>query len=309
MRYKSLLVYKKQMAKLFYFFGRIEILQSFLYFCYKIINSIINFKKTALYFGYCPPCAKRTLFLIGRYDREELRCIHCAGNSRQRLVGYIIKLILCYLQKNLIDDMDVLKKTLENRDYIGKSLNSVAKNITMKNYIIYEPDNRGPVHHSLKYYQKYVCSEYFPERELGKMFNNIRNEDLHNLSFSNNSLNMIITQDIFEHLPIPDRAFREIYRVLKSKGVHILTVPLGKISGRRKKTIKLIDENENILVFPVRYHQDIIDRSRSKVYTEWGYDLLDSLSGIGFFSFIVHFTNDLRNGIYGNNDIIISIKN
>jgi len=49
--------------------------------------------------------------------------------------------------------------------------------------------------------------------------------DLEDLPFMNNSFDTIICSEVIEHLLEPERAFREFERVLKSKGILIVTTP------------------------------------------------------------------------------------
>jgi ubiquinone/menaquinone biosynthesis C-methylase UbiE len=49
--------------------------------------------------------------------------------------------------------------------------------------------------------------------------------DLEDLPFKNNSFDTIICSEVIEHLLEPERAIREFERVLKSKGILVVTVP------------------------------------------------------------------------------------
>ena len=54
----------------------------------------------------------------------------------------------------------------------------------------------------------------------------IRHEDLAKLSFSDASLDLIVSNDVFEHVPNPAKAFAECTRVLKGGGLMLATIPL-----------------------------------------------------------------------------------
>jgi ubiquinone/menaquinone biosynthesis C-methylase UbiE len=49
--------------------------------------------------------------------------------------------------------------------------------------------------------------------------------DIENLPFRGNCLGLIICTEVLEHLPLPDKAIREFYRILKDNGILIGTVP------------------------------------------------------------------------------------
>ena len=44
------------------------------------------------------------------------------------------------------------------------------------------------------------------------------------MTFQNESFDLFITQDVFEHVMEPNKAFKEIERVLKPGGAHVFTV-------------------------------------------------------------------------------------
>jgi ubiquinone/menaquinone biosynthesis C-methylase UbiE len=49
--------------------------------------------------------------------------------------------------------------------------------------------------------------------------------DIENLPFRGNCLGLIICTEVLEHLPLPDKAIGEFYRILKDNGILIGTVP------------------------------------------------------------------------------------
>ena len=69
---------------------------------------------------------------------------------------------------------------------------------------------------------KPICSRYFDNIEYGSLHNGVRCENLENLTFADEVFDIFITKDVFEHILAPDKAYREIWRVLKPGGVHIL---------------------------------------------------------------------------------------
>ncbi|MEM4260462.1 MAG: class I SAM-dependent methyltransferase [Candidatus Woesearchaeota archaeon] len=74
--------------------------------------------------------------------------------------------------------------------------------------------------------KKYISSHFYQDKHIGINVNGHLNEDLENQTFKDESFDLIITQDVMEHVYDPAHAFSEIARTLKNGGEHILTVPL-----------------------------------------------------------------------------------
>jgi SAM-dependent methyltransferase len=71
-----------------------------------------------------------------------------------------------------------------------------------------------------------ASSEYFgPEHRSGTIVNGIRHEDLQQLSFPDESFDVVITTDVMEHVPDAPAAEREIVRVLRPHGWLLFTIP------------------------------------------------------------------------------------
>jgi SAM-dependent methyltransferase len=121
----------------------------------------------------------------------------------------------------------------------------------------------------------YYSSQFLPGVPRGAVVDGIRNEDLRALTIFDSSLDLMVTQDVLEHVPDPDSAFREIARVLRPGGLHIFSVPVyAKPSRERARqrpdgSIELLDAPE--------YHGNPVDPNGSLVITEWGPDLLDRI--------------------------------
>jgi SAM-dependent methyltransferase len=120
----------------------------------------------------------------------------------------------------------------------------------------------------------YVASQFFAHVPRGKFEGGQRSEDLEALTFPDESFDLVVTQDVFEHVLRPAKAFAEIARTLKPGGAHVYTVPYY----RGKKTVVRAesDGNEGVrhLMKP-DYHVNPIDPTGSLVITEWGDELCD----------------------------------
>lgn len=109
------------------------------------------------------------------------------------------------------------------------SLAEIVVYINEKQLRVYSADAYSPMFLFLKAQLDpalFVYSEYFGrEYKSGEMVNDIRHEDLQATSFADESFDIILTCDVFEHIPNAIIAEREVVRILKANGIYCFTVP------------------------------------------------------------------------------------
>lgn len=109
------------------------------------------------------------------------------------------------------------------------SLAEIVVYINEKQLRVYSADAYSPMFLFLKAQLDpalFIYSEYFgPEYKSGEMINGIRHEDLQATSFADESFDIILTCDVFEHIPNAIIAEREVVRMLKANGIYCFTVP------------------------------------------------------------------------------------
>jgi SAM-dependent methyltransferase len=104
--------------------------------------------------------------------------------------------------------------------------------------------------------------------------NGIRCENLEHLSFGDESLDLHITQDVFEHLFDPAAACREIGRTLRPGGAHVFTTPLVRKNEPTRFCASLAPDGTVVhLMEPPEYHVSPISSEGSLVTVNWGYDI------------------------------------
>ncbi len=138
------------------------------------------------------------------------------------------------------------------------------------NFRILEAASCGHIHDILINSSSYTGFEFIDNTPPGEFRDGVLCNDLQNLSFPDNDFDLIITQDVMEHVEIPQKAFSEINRVLKKGGYHIFTVPLHE--GRKSLSRKGL--------YGV-YHSDYLRNSGAFVYTDWGDDIIDIVAKSG----------------------------
>ena len=74
----------------------------------------------------------------------------------------------------------------------------------------------------------YSGSRYLNSADVprGQLVGNVSCQDIEDLTFPDESFDLVLTQDVLEHVLRPDRAFTEIARVLRPGGAHVFTVPM-----------------------------------------------------------------------------------
>src|ERR1700676_809986 len=151
--------------------------------------------------GYCTVCDCDALFSqTGPWLRDQYLCTRCRSIPRHR----------------------ALLKVLNDHFPGWRELR------------IHESSPGGPSSDKIKQQCRgYVASQFFPNIPRGQFNGSQRSEDIEALTFGDESFDTVITQDVFEHVLRPAKAFAEIARTLKPGGAHVYTVPYY----RGKKTV------------------------------------------------------------------------
>jgi SAM-dependent methyltransferase len=117
----------------------------------------------------------------------------------------------------------------------------------------------------------YTGSYYVPGKRPLARLGVFYNVDLGDQRFPDASFDLVITQDVLEHLPAPQRALREMERTLRPGGQHVFTVPRTPDALTRTRAERRHEAWVHRL--PAVYHQDPSTRQGSLVVTDWGSDL------------------------------------
>lgn len=144
----------------------------------------------------------------------------------------------------------------------------------------------------------YVASQYYEDFSRGSVHpQGFRCEDLENLTFSSRSFDLVITQDVMEHVLNPTRAFAEIARTLKPGGAHISTVPLVNRAQPSQARARRGEDGSIIYLCTPEYHGNPIDPNGSLVCMDWGYDICDFIfKASGLYTTMVYI-DDISRGI------------
>lgn len=213
--------------------------------------------KAGLYPGFCECCKKEVYFELNyQYAgkkpnwREGAVCPRCGCNSRMRYV---------------------LGRAIRNGAASGNKRIYLYEKITASYQSL------------LRYVPDLIGSEYLGEDKVGgTYYEGVRHEDAMNLSFESDSMDMMISMDVFEHVADFEKAFSEAYRVLKKGGKLLLTVPFYKERDMTESRAKIDAQGNIIHLKPPEYHGNPISKEGSLVFHEYGWDLIDVLKSKGF---------------------------
>lgn len=264
----------------------------------KTLNSVREFEKKILESknaeafeveGFCVPCNKEVSFLIDMNSggtlqqnvwlpnwRERLECPFCRMNNRQRLVATVVKQSLnAYQKKNI---------------YLMEQITPIFRWVT-QTFI---------EHHIIG--SEYLGFEY----DRGTVVNGIRHENVEDLSFSDGVLDLIISNDVFEHVPNPFKAFAECARALKKGGTMLVTIPFFDNEDTSVSRAKISQGNLHHLLEPV-YHGNPVNDGGSLVFTDFGWNVLDEMQAAGFKNVSIEIYASSEFGHLGNGQMVFRL--
>jgi SAM-dependent methyltransferase len=142
----------------------------------------------------------------------------------------------------------------------------------------------------------YVPSHYFEGVTAGAIHQSYRCENLEALTFADQTFDLHVSQDVFEHLFDPGAALREIARTLKTGGAHVFTVPLvRKHEPTRRRALRSGSDIKHFL--PAEYHGNPIDEKGSLVTFDYGFDIADLIQRATGMTTTIVYIDDLTRGI------------
>lgn len=223
----------------------------------------------AFYFkssGFCPCCRQPTEFLaIDAWLRDHFHCLRCNSVPRQRALMMVID--------------------RHCPDWPASAVHESS------------PTGGGASARLKRDCSGYLSSQYHPGLPFGTMVGESRNEDLENQTFADASFDLVVTQDVMEHVYDPRRAFQEIAGTLKPGGAHIFSVPLV---NKHRPTQRWATKNGNgapDFLFEPEYHGNPVDPQGAPVTMHWGYDIVDFIRDACGLETSIDAIDDLSHGV------------
>ena len=218
--------------------------------------------------GHCPSCEQEVVFRAdGPWLRDEFLCPACGSIPRERALMRVIELHYPGFRQLDIHEAGAIPRGASAR---------LARDVA-----------------------GYVVSQYDPTIPFGSVHptRGYRSEDLESQTFPDGSLDLVVTQDVLEHVFEPERALREIARTLRPGGAHVFTTPLVRGHARTRRRATRSADGTVSYDLPAEYHGNPMDSGGSLVTFDWGYDICDLISECSGLWTTMVVIDDLRFGI------------
>ncbi len=218
--------------------------------------------------GHCPACGNEATFKSKHHWlRDHFLCEHCNSVPRERALMHVLEMYY----------PDWREMRIHESSPGGRGA-SITLRAQCKHYTATQYDTKIP------FGKSHPSGQY-------------QSENLEDQTFADDSFDLVISQDVMEHVFDPDAAFREIARTLKPGGAHIFTTPLVN-KHNPTECCATIDQDGNVehLREP-EYHGNPIDASGSLVTFRWGYDITQRIHAATGHSTTLVSLDDLSKGI------------
>lgn len=126
-----------------------------------------------------------------------------------------------------------------------------------------------------------------------------RCEDLLNLAFQDGTLDIVMHQDVLEHVPDADRALREIYRTLRADGKTLFTTPFYHYRDKSEKCAIMTDK-EIIYLTPPVFHGNPLSEKGALVFEMFGMEFFQRCVDAGYSKCQIGLDYDIGRGFLSN---------
>lgn len=218
--------------------------------------------------GFCPVCEQATVFCSWRpWLREGLFCLNCHSLPRERaLIGVLSELRPHWRDLRIHESSPASLSSKLSKECAG-----------------YQPSRFDPGATPGAFVPHLGCS----------------NEDLEHQTFADDSFDIVIAQDVLEHLFSPKDAMREIARTLAPGGLCLCTTPLVVSDGLTIQRAYRDTDGGIRHVLPAEYHHNPVDPAGSLVTFAWGRDVADLLQGWSGLKTTIRRPDDPGRGVVG----------
>jgi len=223
--------------------------------------------------GFCNVCQRNTIFKHNLKGKEGFRgslyCKHCKLNNRQRFMASFLK----------DHAKEKLNLNLFMYEQISRFFETVKKidniKLTGSEFLGFDK-NPGKI---VSLFQTNLLINSILSRRINYK---IRHEDAMNLSFDDNLFDVIISSDVLEHIPDIDKCLEESYRVLKTPGKLLISIPFSAANNNTVRRATLTNGKIKHLLPPVFHENPMAKKDGSLVFYDYGWDFLEFIKNAGF---------------------------
>jgi len=229
--------------------------------------------------GYCPCCDSEVTFSSINQDlRTYFWCSNCESRPRERAIMKVIEDFYPNWRKLRIHESS--------------------------------PANRSTSVKLSKQCSNYISTQFDTSITFGSIHpKGYQSEDLVNQTFDDESFDLVITQDVFEHIFDIDSAFKEIARTLKPGGAHIFTTPLDNFTKPTQVWSRKNKDGSIEFLHKPEYHGNPMNPKGALVTYKFGYDICDRIYNASKLNTTIIRIDDLRYGIRARlNEVLVSHK-
>jgi SAM-dependent methyltransferase len=114
-----------------------------------------------------------------------------------------------------------------------------------------------------------------PDKTPGETYDGVEHQDIHQLTYRDETFDVVLSLDVLEHVNDPETAAGELYRVLKPAGLALITFPFFP---QRDATVvrSRIEAGEIKHLKPAHYHGNPLGGG-SLVFSEFSWDFIARL--------------------------------
>lgn len=220
-----------------------------------------------VYPGFCEPCDQHVLFGVDLNAAWQKKGRRWIPNTRERLVCPITRL---NNRQRLV--ATVLKQSLSRIVSRPPSVYLMEQVTPFYRWCIAKFEGA-----------KVIGSEYLgPEINSGTVIRDICHEDAACFSFETSSQDVIVSNDVFEHVAFPERSFSECARILRPGGTMLMTIPFHNESATSVTRAEI--RNKQLLhhLRPNYHDNPVAPKQGSLVFTDYGWDVLEMATRAGF---------------------------
>jgi len=179
---------------------------------------------------YCIVCGQNSeKFIFKKILSEEL-VLDWGLTKKQRRKRDVKESMFCSVCNSSMRDRALAKGIMKVKTFKGvNNLGDWVVNASRARLRVAEINYCGNLHMVLSGLPNLILSQYSETTLRAKLFNwlkGIKKEDITNLSYDDDSFDLVIHSEVLEHVYDVDKALSECRRILKPGGVCVFTVPI-----------------------------------------------------------------------------------